>query len=197
MTETGVIKFVTKRLSSIVPPFPELDELNRCRAGLVEAGLLGRDKQGIGFGNISVRRPDEPGFYITPSGSGDRPILSAADIVQVIEWNISKNKIEFRGASDPSSESLTHAAVYESDETVGAIVHAHDSFLWKCLLAAGDATSGAAEYGTPAMAAAVKEFIRTRRGNEILFAMNGHAGGLLCCGHTLESICLRLLTAKK
>ena len=191
--ETGVIKFTTRRLGPAASEFSGLDELNHYREKLIRTRLLGRDEHGVGFGNVSLRSPGETGFYITASGVGDRAILNPNDVVQVTSWDFSTNLVEFRGTSDPSSESLTHAAVYESDETIHAVIHPHQLSLWQRLLAAGEATSGSAEYGTPAMANAVKEFVIARRGRPLLFAMNGHEGGLLCCGPDLESMCSRLL----
>jgi len=195
--ETGVIKFAAKRISPTASAFLALDELNRCREKLLKAGLLGRDNNGIGFGNVSVRCSAEAGFHITASGLGDRAILDANDVVQVTGWDLLRNQAEFRGASNPSSESLTHAAIYDADDCVHAVIHAHDLPLWQRLLAAGQATPGSAEYGTPAMAEAVKEFVIARKGQELLFAMKGHDGGLICCGSKLDAICARLLEGKK
>ncbi len=195
MTETGSIKFRMNRLSRTVPTFSQLDEVNSCRQELLRAGLLGRDENGIGFGNISVRVPGQSGFHITASGAGDRSILEARDIVLVTGWNIATNEVEFSGAADPSSESMTHAAIYESDAQAAAVIHAHNQILWNLLSATGAVTSGSADYGTPAMAAAVKQYLSAQKERENLFAMDGHSGGILCCGQEIRAICSLLLTA--
>ncbi len=195
--ETGVIKFKAIRRGSSPTDFFYLDELNRCRERLISAGLLGRDENGIGFGNMSVRESGGGSFHVTASGAGDRVCLSAADIVQVSAWDFANNQVDFTGSSEPSSESLTHAAVYEADHNVQAVIHAHDRRLWQHLLDAGDATLGSAEYGTPAMADEVKKFVSDHEGRPLLFSMTGHEGGLLSCGANLEEACAQLLVARR
>ena len=87
----------------------------------------------------------------------------------------------------PSSESLTHAAVYESDKSAGAVIHCHNLRLWRVLLHQIPATSAMIEYGTPEMAYEVMRLfkdtgVRTRK----IFLMTGHEGGLIAFGKNLE-----------
>ena len=65
-----------------------------------------------------------------------------------------------RGASQASSESLTHAAIYEMDDGIHAVVHVHDPELWQHLKNTFPTTDPDAAYGTPEMA---REFARIWR----------------------------------
>ena len=87
----------------------------------------------------------------------------------------------------PSSESLTHAAIYDSDATAGAVVHFHCSRLWAALLNEAPTTSKAAEYGTPEMAYEIMQlFTRTNTQIRKIVVMAGHEGGILTFGKDLE-----------
>jgi L-ribulose-5-phosphate 4-epimerase len=81
---------------------------------------------------------------------------------------------------------LTHAAIYESDKNVGAVIHCHDLNLWWALLRQIPATSAAVDYGTPEMACEVMRLFRTTdvRTRKIL-VMTGHEGGMIAFGKDL------------
>jgi L-ribulose-5-phosphate 4-epimerase len=86
-----------------------------------------------------------------------------------------------------SSESLTYAAIYESDATAGAVVHCHCSRLWAAILNEAPTTSKAVEYGTPEMAYEMKQlFTRTNAQLRKIVVMAGHEGGILTFGKDLE-----------
>ena len=87
----------------------------------------------------------------------------------------------------PSSESLTHAAIYESDATAGAVVHCHCSRLWAAILNEAPTTSNAVEYGTPEMANEIMQlFKRTDVQRRKIVVMTGHEAGILTFGKDLE-----------
>ena len=89
--------------------------------------------------------------------------------------------------TDTSSESLTHAAIYESDAKAGAVVHCHDSRLWAAVLNQAPTTSKAAEYGTPELANEIMQlFPRTDVQSRKIVAMTGHEGGIVTFGKDLE-----------
>ena len=87
----------------------------------------------------------------------------------------------------PSSESLTHAAIYDSDSSIRAVIHCHDSALWRALLDRVPTTSKAVAYGTPEMASEIMHLFKTSdvQSREIL-VMAGHEGGVLAFGKNLE-----------
>jgi hypothetical protein len=168
-----------------MPPCADLAKLNFYRTKLRHLGFIGQDAHGIGFGNVSLKAEakEKTEFFITTSGSAVRESISPTDLVLVKSWSFPKNIVRFEGPGTPSAETLTHAAIYDASSTVGAIFHIHDRPLWDWLIACGDATADAAEYGTTGMAQAVTKFLN--RPECPVFAMSGHEGGVLAYGRDL------------
>ena len=146
------IKFSCERVAAGITSFGGLAELNAYRRKLLDLRLIGVDTNGIGFGNLSVRDGATDRFYITGSATGGIHELTLADCAKVVACDFERNRVRYEGSALPSSESLTHAAVYESDATAGAVIHCHDFKLWTAVLNEAPTTSKAAEYGTPDMA---------------------------------------------
>ena len=160
--------------------------LESARAKLYALGLIGIDPHGIGFGNISVRGDDEGTFMISGSATGGFAHLKQSDYALVTDYNISENTIFCTGLTQASSESLTHAAVYQSRPEAGAVIHVHCLWLWKKLLKDYPATSTEIEYGTPEMADAVgKMASEIKNSEEKIIVMGGHQEGILVFGSTL------------
>lgn len=184
--ETGVVKFRCEHVVADLAPFAGFDELNACRRKLLQLRMIGVDANGIGFGNLSVRAGDTNEFYITASGTGGRAQLSLDGYSKVTGYDFAQNWIRCEGRAVASSESLTHAAVYESDAQIRAVIHCHDRALWEQLLES-IATSADVEYGTPAMAFEVKRlFAETDVRERQIFAMAGHAAGIVAFGTNVE-----------
>jgi ribulose-5-phosphate 4-epimerase/fuculose-1-phosphate aldolase len=186
VSETGAVKFQAERSAATLEPFPGLAELNNYRTKLRQLGLLGVDANGIGFGNISMRDGTSTRFYITGSDSGAKTELTLSDCTRVLAGDLARNWLLFEGAAMASSESLTHAALYEADDSIGAIMHGHSLSLWKTLLEQGLMTPASVEYGTPAMARAVRSLLEKTNVRETkAFAMAGHAEGVIAFGANL------------
>jgi len=168
-------------------PFDALAELNACRQKLLEQRLMGVDANGVGFGNLSVRDGSMRSFYITGSATGGLPELTPTDCVRVMAYDFARNWLRYEGAAMPSSESLTHAAIYESDSSTSAVIHCHDSGLWATLLDRTPTTSKSVAYGTPEMA---YEITRLFKGTDLrsrkILEMAGHEGGIAAFGKNLE-----------
>jgi ribulose-5-phosphate 4-epimerase/fuculose-1-phosphate aldolase len=97
------------------------------------------------------------------------------------------NRVRYEGSALPSSESLTHAAIYESDAGTGAVIHCHDSKLWATLLNQAPTTSNSADYGTPEMANEIMQlFTRSDVQSRKIVVMAGHEAGILTFGKDLE-----------
>ena len=126
-------------------------------------------------------------FYITGSATGGLPELTLTDCVRVVAYDFEKNWLRYEGTAIPSSESLTHAAIYESDPTVSAVIHCHDSALWATLLDRVPTTSKAVAYGTPEMAYEIMRLFKVGdvRSRKIL-VMAGHESGIVTFGKNLE-----------
>jgi ribulose-5-phosphate 4-epimerase/fuculose-1-phosphate aldolase len=104
-----------------------------------------------------------------------------------VTYDFANNWLRYEGAAIPSSESLTHAAIYESDSSVCAVIHCHDSALWQALLNRVPTSSGSIAYGTPEMAYEIMHLFKTSdvQRHEILI-MGGHEGGIVTFGRNLQ-----------
>jgi ribulose-5-phosphate 4-epimerase/fuculose-1-phosphate aldolase len=181
------VKFTYQRARADIAPFNAFAELNAYRRKLLEQHLMGVDSNGVGFGNVSVRDGMSGNFYITGSATGGLPELTPTDCVRVVAYDFARNWLRYEGAAIPSSESLTHAAIYESDPSTSAVIHCHDSGLWATLLDRAPTTSKSVAYGTPEMA---YEIMRLFKGTDLrsrkILVMAGHEGGIATFGKNLE-----------
>ena len=188
MSETGVVKFRCEHVAADIEEFAEFAELNAGRRKLLQLRMVGIDASGIGFGNLSVRAGATNKFYITGSGTGGRPQLGLCDYARVSAYDFAKNWLRCEGRSIASSESLSHAAVYDSAPHVRAVLHCHAPTLWSHLLGSAPSTSAGVEYGTPEMALEVQRLFRDsdveKRG---LFAMGGHTDGVVAFGASVDA----------
>jgi len=176
--------------------FGGLAELNAHRRKLLQLGLIGVDPNGIGFGNLSVRDGATDNFYITGSATGGRRELALADCAKVVACDFERNCVRYEGSALPSSESLSHAAIYKSDVTAGAVIHCHDSKLWAAVLNEAPTTSKAADYGTAEMANEIVQLF-TRTDVPKIIAMAGHEAGILTFGKDLEEAFAILMRERK
>ena len=180
------IKFSCQCLADEITPFDALKELNFYRRKLLDLGLIGVYANGIGFGNMSVRDAESQNFYVTGSGTGALQELSLSHCAKVLGWDFQRNEVHYQGSVMPSSESMTHAAIYTSDPTATAVIHCHSSTLWAAVLNDAPTTSQAVQYGTPEMAYEVMRlFTRSDAQNRKIIAMAGHEGGILTFGTDL------------
>jgi L-ribulose-5-phosphate 4-epimerase len=181
------VKFTYQCARADIAPFDALAELNACRRKLLAQRLMGVNSHGVGFGNLSVRDGWTTSFYITGSATGGLPELTPTDCVRVVAYDFARNWLRYEGTAIPSSESLTHAAIYESDPSTSAVIHCHDSVLWRTLLDRVPTSSKAVAYGTPQMAYEIMRLfkvsdVRSRK----IFVMAGHEGGIVTFGRNFE-----------
>jgi Ribulose-5-phosphate 4-epimerase and related epimerases and aldolases len=177
-----VIKFQYESSRRELAPFLGFEELNATRQELRPMGLLGVNKDGVGFGNVSLR--SGAGFYITGSGTGALPVLTLQDYAKVVAWDFERNWLRCEGQVIASAEALTHAAVYAMEAEVCVVIHGHSHALWQELVKRGPATSADVPYGTPEMASEVQRLFReTNVPTTKLFAMGGHEDGIVAFGH--------------
>ena len=101
--------------------FPDLllQSLSQWRSKLYALNLVGAYDNGIGFGNISGRTQAQR-FIITGSATGGKPELTQADYALVTRYRIDQNQVESTGQTKASSETMTHAALYESSPDIQA-----------------------------------------------------------------------------
>jgi L-ribulose-5-phosphate 4-epimerase len=187
VSETGPVKFTSHQVAVEISRFAGFAELNRYRRKLLELGMIGVDASGIGFGNLSIRNGATSRFYITGSATGGISELTPANCAKVVAYDFAGNWLQCEGSAVASSESLTHAAVYESDPKARAVIHCHDMKLWAALLDKAPTTPKMVEYGTPEMAYAVRRlFDITDVKRRKIFVMAAHDGGLMTFGRDLQ-----------
>lgn len=181
------VKFSCERVPGEINSFAALAELNAYRAKLLELHVLGVDSNGIGFGNLSVRDGGTGNFYVTASGTGGKLELTPSDCAKVVACDFRTNAVRFLGSSIPSSESLTHAAIYASDPTAAAVIHCHDCSLWTALLNRAPTTSEAVEYGTPELAYEIIALLKDSDAqNRKIVVLAGHESGIVTFGKDLD-----------
>jgi L-ribulose-5-phosphate 4-epimerase len=181
------IKFSCERVAAGITSFGGLAELNAYRGKLLDLHLIGVDPNGIGFGNLSVREGVTDNFYITGSATGGLQELTLADCAKVVACDFKMNRVRYEGSALPSSESLTHAAIYESDARAGAVIHCHHCKLWAALLDQAPTTSKTADYGSLEMANEIMQlFTRTSVQSRKIVVMAGHKGGIVTFGEDLQ-----------
>lgn len=191
MTEQeGVIKYHLDYKPSAPRDYPEFAELGAWRSILLQLGLIGQDASrydGLAFGNISFRLDNTSQFVITGSQTGGLIHLTNAHYSTILSADPGRNRIVAEGAIKPSSEALTHAAVYAASQTVKSVVHVHSPMIWRHYQAlALPAIDSAIRYGTPEMAEAVfKLFARNPPSVQPVFVMLGHEDGIVSFGETI------------
>ena len=187
MNETGSVKFKCEQVPIEICRFAGFAELNRYRRKLLSLGMIGVDPSVVGFGNLSIRNGATSRFYITGSATAGISELMPTDCAKVVAYDFARNWLQCEGSTVASSESLTHAAVYESDPTARAVIHCHDMKLWAALLEKAPTTPKRVEYGTSEMAHAVRRlFEATDVEKRKIFVMAAHDGGLVTFGRDLQ-----------
>ena len=98
-----------------------------------------------------------------------------------------RNTLSCRGLARASSESLSHAAIYEAAPDARAVIHIHSARIWGEHRGGLPTTPPAVEYGTPEMALALKKLAASlQSGGDRVIIMGGHEDGVISFGRTLE-----------
>ncbi len=191
--EKGYVKFRSTRIQTGPVEDPAIASLNRWRKKLHELKLIGVYPNGIGYGNVSVRQ-GPIGFLITGSATGHLENLTGAHFTRVTKYSFEDNTVTCEGPVQASSESLTHAAVYESAAGVNAVIHVHCGVLWRRLHGSVPTSLPSVEYGTPGMALEIRRlFAETDLGVRRILVMGGHEEGIITFGSDLDDAGMLLL----
>lgn len=201
--QEGVIQYRLAFIEGPPEPAEHLLELIAWRKILRLVGMLGQDPDryaGLGFGNLSLRlaggkQPSrQPRFIISGSQTGSLADVGPEHFATVIGWDIEENRVEARGPLRPSSETMTHAAIYAAAEDVSCVIHAHSPEIWRQARDLGlSVTPRALTYGTPAMAREVQRIVRAEPECRIV-VMQGHEDGVIAWGANVEDPMVLLLT---
>ncbi|MES2621783.1 MAG: class II aldolase/adducin family protein [Bacteroidota bacterium] len=188
------IKFNCRWLEEKPLDYKYLKELNQWRNRLFKAGLIGVYPDGIGYGNMSIRFQRDK-FIITGTATGHLQRLNARHYTQVTAFNLDKNRVTTVGPIKASSESLTHAMLYECNKEINAVFHVHHKGLWKKLMRVVPTTKASIEYGTTAMAnEMLRLFKETDLATQKIFVMAGHEDGIVTFGKTMDEAGEKILS---
>ncbi|MBN2663611.1 MAG: class II aldolase/adducin family protein [Bacteroidales bacterium] len=183
--DEGYIKFKCNWIKEKSVKKSDIVELNFWRSKFFNLGLIGMYSNGVGFGNISIKHKDT--FIISGSATGGLKELDEQNYSLVTGYDFKNNTLNCSGEVKASSESLSHAAVYEINAKIRAVIHIHNLELWQELLYKIPTTSKSIAYGTPEMAADIKRlFKETNVNNQKILCMAGHEEGILSFGKTLK-----------
>lgn len=193
--DEGYIKFESDWTAGPAADPELITLLDRWRRPLFDAGLIGHyDELGIGYGNLSVRAGGGREFVISGTQTGRVAETDGRHYALVTGYDIGANRVSSTGPVEASSESLTHAAIYELDPAINAVVHVHSESLWQAGLGRLPTTADDISYGTPEMA---REFERLYRDTDFaaggVAVMAGHEEGMLAFGASLEQATNRIL----
>ena len=175
------------------------------REVLSSLGGIGRDPErygGAGFGNVSARLPPytnargRRSFLITGTQTGGLSALGVEHLCVVEAWDIERQRVTSRGGVLPSSESMTHGAVYDLGTHIRCVLHVHAPRLWRAARALRlPSTRSDVGYGTAEMA---REVRRLWSGGTLevvqLFAMLGHEDGVVVFGRSPQDAGARLVS---
>ena len=170
-------------------------QLDAWRKPLYEAGLIGQYADiGVGYGNISVRRGSAGLFLISGTQTGHLPTTNEQHYALVTDCDIRNGIVRCSGPIQASSEAMTHAAIYNLGDAIGAVVHVHSAALWREKQGVLPTTDPGVAYGTPEMAYEFERLYRMGGLREVGVAvMAGHEDGLVSFGTTLEEAATRML----
>jgi len=196
--DEGYIKFHLDHDKSAPPESSTLTNLLKARDALHQLRLIGVMEDGIGFGNISIRKNGTNQFIITASATGSIYPITKQQVSLVTSFDIKTNSLSCRGLLPASSESLSHGAVYLANPLISAVAHVHSALLYESLPIEGwPVTTKSAAFGTPAIAIAISEAVQNSGQNSGLIVMGGHEDGILSFGPDLDSTCKLLIDRLK
>ncbi len=184
----GYIKFSCKQVSGDFE-FSDNDfnVLEEWRSIFYQLNWIGAYPDGIGFGNISIRYYDSGNFIITGSATGNFKTLGKHQYALVTEYDFKLNTLNCSGKFKASSESLSHAIIYDTNPDSRAVIHIHNKLLWERNKFVLPTTNELVPYGTPEMADDIKRIIRANNlKNNGIIIMGGHEEGIISFGRNLE-----------
>lgn len=188
----GVIKYQLDYQQRAAVTWSGFEELNAWRSILFNMHLIGQENaryDGYGYGNISCRgeRGGED-FFISGTQTGGKTQLTIEDYSRVTSCDIQHNRIVAEGAVKPSSEALSHGAVYRLNNKINCVIHVHSEVLWRVGgLMNLPCSSEKVPYGTVAMADEIAAMYHSGALTQTqLFMMGGHEDGVIAFGETIE-----------
>ncbi len=185
--DDGVVKYSLNFEKTKPLAKKECKKIEKTRERLFALGLIGSYPDGIGYGNISHRYKDSNKFVISATQTGELANLTPKNYALVSDVNFNTFEVNAKGASKPSSESITHAAIYALSSNINAIIHVHNKKLWDFMLENGYLSTNNTPYGTPEMVKDINAMYASK--DPLLnnaFVMKGHFEGVVTFGNSLK-----------
>ena len=188
MNLEGVIRFGVELDTRPCCRQSDIVDLEKWRTELRARGMVGQDTArygGLGFGNLSKRMEDGT-FLITASQTGHLEKLTPAEYVRIEGFNPAQNLVRAKGLKEPSSEAMTHLAIYESDPAISHVFHVHCPEIWTARDELNiPATKPDIECGTVEMFYEVRRMLENWDDPQrTILAMGGHRDGIMSWGKT-------------
>lgn len=184
--DEGYIKFNQQWTNAPLDNSCLWQPIEKVRASLYQQALIGVYPNGVGYGNISQRRNAQE-FLITGSATGGESRLSAQHFALVTDFDFKTNSVTSIGETPASSESLTHAALYQLDDGIIGVIHVHHASLWSSLKDQVPTTPDSVAYGTVEMAQAVQQlWLSSDLKKSKILVMAGHPEGIFTFGASLS-----------
>jgi len=186
----GVVQFAFD--TSGEPGVDPSPDLLAWRELMMRLQLIGQQPDryaGYGFGNLSQRISDEQDknaeFIISASQSAHLSHENPAAWSTIDVVNFERFWVEARSKQPPSSETLTHAAIYAAEPKANWVLHAHNPEIWRNAKALKlPAIAEHVPYGSMAMTRAVAMLLQTHLSRPLVFVTLGHEDGVFALGAT-------------
>ncbi|KHF26509.1 hypothetical protein BOV90_11905 [Solemya velum gill symbiont] len=188
----GVIKYKLDFEQAPLPHPALALQLEAWRQRLCALGLIGGNDparyDGLGFGNLSHRlETGSTNFIISGTQTGHLDKMEPEDYALVTLCDPASNTIRAQGKTAPSSEAMTHAAIYSAAPTAQAVIHVHSPEIWQQAESLGLATTNSnIAYGTTEMAEEFARLISSGFLDSNVISMGGHEDGIVSWGETLD-----------
>ena len=192
METEGVVKYQLDFKETPPLSLGAIKEINAWRRIFFLLELIGQDPArygGYGFGNVSCRiKHNEEAFLITGTQTGHIPQLTPEHYAMVTMCDPKNNHIVASGPVKPSSEALTHGALYHADQDIQYVFHVHNPEIWNAAPGMGlTITDKNIQYGTPEMAQEFQCIISVKSTQQkSIIVMGGHEDGIVSFGYTAE-----------
>ncbi len=200
MADEGVVKFEAQHRREALDPMRYGDlasKLIAWREVLAKMQLVGEDPVrygGAGYGNVSGRVGPagavlgKRAMLITGTQTSGLANIGLSHLCVVDEYDYHRSRVCSQGVAEPSSETMTHGAIYDLSPAIRFVFHAHSPMIWQRARSLRiPTTDPRIAYGTPQMALDVQRLFggSTLSATRIL-AMGGHEDGIIVFGHTAE-----------
>ncbi|MEE2787906.1 MAG: class II aldolase/adducin family protein [Myxococcota bacterium] len=196
----GVTRFESTHTTTMSPSKQQTEviaQLVAWRSIFLRLGVVGHDPMrydGAGFGNLSGRiKPysfprGRRAFVITGTQTGRSRCMTDASFAVVRAYDWRRNRIQSEGPTRPSSEAMTHGAMYDLGPHLRFAFHVHSPDIWQNHKRLGlPCTDPAIEYGTPDMASEIGRLAQAGRlWTTQLLVMGGHEDGIMSFGRTAD-----------